>query len=325
MAGTGATTVTYKHNAFGERVSRVEGSATTHFHYDQDGRLIAESDSTGAVIREYLWLGPKPIGLVVGPATSATLYFVHADHLDRVQKITDASQAVVWDGQFTPYGRTHAIAGTIQNPLRFPGQWADPAASYFYNYMRDYDPTLGRYLSVDPIRAPKTGPARGSSNPMGELASEGPIEMIKNSKRYASSLNEARLPQRGPSRTMNKYGYAGANPTSWTDSKGEQLDTKGRILRDLLDKIFGGGQSVPAPAPTPKSQQNNFCPVDDEDDCHARWGAEQARCSRWKSKGTWVVAGCLERARYRYILCFRNGGKPNPEEPPEWSEADFPQ
>ena len=151
VAGTGATTVTYKHNAFGERVSRVEGANTTHFHYDQDGRLIAESDGTGAVIREYLWLGPKPLGLVVGPAASPTLYFVHADHLERVQKITDASQAIVWDSQFTPYGRTHAIAGTVQNPLRFPGQWADPAASYFYNYMRDYDPTLARYLSVDPI------------------------------------------------------------------------------------------------------------------------------------------------------------------------------
>ncbi|MFO0988468.1 MAG: RHS repeat-associated core domain-containing protein [Alphaproteobacteria bacterium] len=151
VAGAGATTVSYKHNAFGERVSRVEGSTTTHFHYDQDGRLIAESDGTGVLVREYLWLGDKPLGLVVGPATSPTLYYVHADYLERVQKITDASQTIAWDGQFTPYGRTHAIAGTVQNPLRFPGQWADPAAGYFYNTMRDYDPTLGRYLSSDPI------------------------------------------------------------------------------------------------------------------------------------------------------------------------------
>ena len=145
VAGAGATTVNYKHNAFGERVSRVEGSTTTHFHYDQDGRLIAESDGTGVLIREYLWLGDKPLGLVVGPAGAPTLYFVHADHLERVQKITDATQTIVWDGQFTPYGRTHAIAGTVQNPLRFPGQWADPAANYFYNYMCDYDPTLARW------------------------------------------------------------------------------------------------------------------------------------------------------------------------------------
>ncbi len=152
VAGAGATSVTYKHNAFGERVSRVEGAATAHFHYDRDGRLIAESDGAGVLVREYLWLGDKPLGLVVGPAGSPTLYFVHADHLERVQKITDASRTIVWDGQFTPYGRTHSITGTITNPLRFPGQWADPAAGYFYNYLRDYDPTLARYLAVDPLR-----------------------------------------------------------------------------------------------------------------------------------------------------------------------------
>ena len=151
VVGTGATSVAYKHNAFGERVSRIEGAATTHFYYDLNGTMIAESDGAGVVIREYLWLGTKPLGLVVGPAGSPTLYFVHADHLERVQKITDGSKAIAWDGQFTPYGRTHAITGTVTNPLHFPGQWADPAANYFYNYMRDYDATLARYLSVDPL------------------------------------------------------------------------------------------------------------------------------------------------------------------------------
>ena len=178
MAGAGATTVTYKHNAFGERVSRVEGSTTTHFHYDQDGRLLAESDGTGTLIREYLWLGDKPLGVVVGPVASATLYFVHGDHLERVQKITDAGQAIVWDGQFTPYGRTHAITGAVQNPLRFPGQWADPAANYFYNYMRDYDPTLARYLSSDPLGT------RGGRNKYG-YASANPQNLVDPSGQIA--------------------------------------------------------------------------------------------------------------------------------------------
>ncbi|HEY7609669.1 MAG TPA: RHS repeat-associated core domain-containing protein [Alphaproteobacteria bacterium] len=282
------------------------------------------SDGTGAVIREYLWLGSKPIGLVVGPATSPTLYFVHADQLDRVQKITDVSQAIVWDGQFTPYGRTHAIAGTIQNPLRFPGQWADPAANYFYNYMRDYDPTLARYLSVDSVRTTRIGPARLSSNPVGELAGEGPIELVTKSKRRGRSGTVQISPQRITSETMNKYGYAGANPINRTDSKGEQLDTKGRILRDLLDKILGGGQSAPAPAPTPKSSQN-FCPVDDDDEfCRARWGNERQRCRKWSKYGYRWVAACESRADNRYRLCLRNNGRPDPEEPPEWSEADLP-
>jgi len=35
--------------------------------------------------------------------------------------------------------------------LRFPGQFALPESGLYYNYYRDYDPTMGRYLESDPI------------------------------------------------------------------------------------------------------------------------------------------------------------------------------
>jgi RHS repeat-associated protein len=35
--------------------------------------------------------------------------------------------------------------------LRFPGQQYDAATGLHYNYFRDYDPTVGRYLQSDPI------------------------------------------------------------------------------------------------------------------------------------------------------------------------------
>lgn len=59
---------------------------------------------------------------------------------------------------------------------------------------------------------------------------------------------------------------------------------------------------------------------DDEDDfCFHRWQTEDRRCDfrapKWKN-------GCRERAAYRRGLCDSNGGKPHPQEPPEWSDAD---
>lgn len=40
---------------------------------------------------------------------------------------------------------------SVSNWVRFIGQWKNVETDYFYNYFRDYDPTLGRYLQSDPI------------------------------------------------------------------------------------------------------------------------------------------------------------------------------
>ncbi|MGH9204288.1 MAG: RHS repeat-associated core domain-containing protein, partial [Vicinamibacterales bacterium] len=82
---------------------------------------------------------------------AGVLRYVHADHLGSPQKLTDANQATVWDGQFEPFGEELLIAGAATMPLRFPGQYADEETGLSYNYFRDYDPSLGRYVQSDPI------------------------------------------------------------------------------------------------------------------------------------------------------------------------------
>lgn len=43
------------------------------------------------------------------------------------------------------------MTATVENPLRFPGQYYDEESGLHYNYYRDYDPTTGRYIESDPI------------------------------------------------------------------------------------------------------------------------------------------------------------------------------
>jgi RHS repeat-associated protein len=54
-----------------------------------------------------------------------------------------------WDG-LDPFG-AGAASGTIDYPLRYPGQYYDAETGLHYNYFRDYDPTIGRYIQSDPI------------------------------------------------------------------------------------------------------------------------------------------------------------------------------
>jgi RHS repeat-associated protein len=111
------------------------------------------SEATGNAIREYLWLGALPVGYVdrLGSGGASRLFFIHADHLARPQKITDASRAIVWDGVFAPFGEIHSITGSIVNVLMFPGQVYDPETGLSQNWHRDYDANIGRYLESDPI------------------------------------------------------------------------------------------------------------------------------------------------------------------------------
>jgi len=134
-----------------ERVAKGAGGATTHYHYDRAGRLIAESDGSGQATREYIQLAGLPLALVVDIATTPALQYVHADRLGTPRLMTDGSQAVVWDGAFTPFGLEDGITGTGSNDQRFPGQLLDGETGYHYNYFRTYDPGLGRYLQSDPI------------------------------------------------------------------------------------------------------------------------------------------------------------------------------
>jgi len=54
----------YQVNALGQRVRKSTTAGDTVFHYDSRGRLIAESDSGGALKREYLYLNDIPVAVI---------------------------------------------------------------------------------------------------------------------------------------------------------------------------------------------------------------------------------------------------------------------
>ena len=67
------TVATHTYNDFGQRVVKaIPAGATTHYHYDLDGTLIAESTSLGANIREYVALGGMPVAVIDAGTTPST-------------------------------------------------------------------------------------------------------------------------------------------------------------------------------------------------------------------------------------------------------------
>ncbi len=65
--------------------------------------------------------------------------------------MTDANQNIVWQASYTPFGLATVTNETVVNNIRFPGQYYDAESGLHYNYFRDYDPEIGRYIQSDPI------------------------------------------------------------------------------------------------------------------------------------------------------------------------------
>ncbi len=164
---TTTNTATYNINALGQRVRKVTPSnvvGTRRFMYDEAGRLAGEYDSAGKLVQETVWLGDTPIATLRPKSGSTTTpiavdtFYVHADHLNTPRVITRPSDnKVVWKwenteafGNSAPNENPSALGAFTYN-LRMPGQQFDKETGTFYNYFRDYDPSLGRYVQSDPI------------------------------------------------------------------------------------------------------------------------------------------------------------------------------
>jgi RHS repeat-associated protein len=165
--GTTTNTATYDLNALGQRVRKVTPSSvvgTRRFMYDEAGRLAGEYDAAGKLVQETIWLGDVPVATLRPKSGSTTtpiavdVFYVHADHLGTPRVITRPSDNKIvwkWDsaeafGNSLPNENPSAL-GNFKYNLRMPGQVWDQETGTFYNYFRDYDPSLGRYVQSDPI------------------------------------------------------------------------------------------------------------------------------------------------------------------------------
>ena len=154
----GASEAAYTYNAKGQRVSKrvvlSDGHVDViHFHYDMADRLLAETDAQGQVLKEYVYAGAERVAMVdyQQGGEEAGLLFVHNDHLGTPQLMTSMEREVVWRSEVLPFGQALAEANLESMKLGFPGQYWDGETGFRYNYFRDYDAGLGRYVQSDPI------------------------------------------------------------------------------------------------------------------------------------------------------------------------------
>lgn len=143
----GGAITNYTYNAKGERSVKVSSGVETHYIFGANGQLIAEADAQGNITKEYVYFAGQPFAQIVG----SDIYFYHNSHLGTPELMTDINQNIVWQASYTPFGLATVSVETVENNIRFPGQYFDSESGLHYNYFRDYDPEIGRYIQSDPI------------------------------------------------------------------------------------------------------------------------------------------------------------------------------
>ncbi|WP_363799097.1 RHS repeat-associated core domain-containing protein [Lysobacter firmicutimachus] len=159
----GVVNRSYRYNARGERVAATNGASgpvAIYTLYDEAGHWIGDYDANGAAQQQAVWLGDAPVGLLAGAGAAQKLHYVQPDHLGTPRAVIDADRNVAiwsWNAKGEAFGNDAPNQDPDQDgtafvfDLRFPGQRFDAATGLNYNYFRDYEPGLGRYVQSDPI------------------------------------------------------------------------------------------------------------------------------------------------------------------------------
>ncbi|MBP2330660.1 RHS repeat-associated protein [Kibdelosporangium banguiense] len=181
-------TETYGYNAVGQTTSRVKPGAnqtltwdreghvssvtdngkTTSFVYTADGARLLRKDPNGTT----LYLDKQEIRLATGTSTpTVTRYYTHGagtvamhdgssmswlagDHQGTSQIVMNPTTLAVTKRRQLPYGSPRGAEATWPDERGFVGGAKDSSTGLTHIGAREYDPAMGRFISVDPIMDP---------------------------------------------------------------------------------------------------------------------------------------------------------------------------
>ncbi len=152
-AVVGSSTYTLAYDGLGDRIKETgpSGSKTyTNSYVASGGEMLYLKNVVGTSTTKtvYLYAGPILVAIVTGTTTS---YF-HEDHLGDTRLVTQSGRngaSVVFSTNYEPFGVQYGGSGSDPS-VKYTGQWSE-AVGLYYNHARYYDPTLGRFVSQDPV------------------------------------------------------------------------------------------------------------------------------------------------------------------------------
>jgi RHS repeat-associated protein len=310
---SGATVVTMKYDAFGNRVSKTVNGVTTQYLVEDDVNptgypQVVEELVNGAVTRQYTY-GLRRISENLSPTVTGSTWapsFYDYDGFGTVRHLTNTAGAITDAYDYDAYGNFFTRQGSTPNNYLYRGEQYDSDLALYYLRARYYNPSTGRFMSRDPENGHPTKPA-----------------------------------------SLHKYLYAHGDPVNAKDPSGRMDDVIEVGLIDLwiaarntvavaaagaavvcsLNRdveLLGGIAKVLSSGETVESVTFGVCTakVKGKKNCNERHLAEQTFCVAEYGLHPTLLFQCMERAMWRWNNCLRGLPDPGPLDPldPFWSQ-----
>jgi len=154
--GRGEGSVSYAYDGDGNRVSKTDSSGTIKYINDIALPLVQvlqETDSAGNLLASYIYGND----LICQTRAGISSYYLY-DGLGSTRQLTDSSGAITDSYIYEGFGNCVYSSGTTVNPYLFTGEQQNLTTGLVYLRARYYDPSIGRFISRDPILSPRVKP-----------------------------------------------------------------------------------------------------------------------------------------------------------------------
>ena len=137
---TGETTDTFGYDTHGIRTEKND----IYYSVDPNQHVNLEYDTSDDSVAEIVW-GHQPLVRKVG---NNWYYYIYNAHGDVIGLVNDAG-TVVNNYTYDAWGNILSETETIENPIKYAGEYYDDELGMYYLRARYYDPKVGRFTSYD--------------------------------------------------------------------------------------------------------------------------------------------------------------------------------
>jgi RHS repeat-associated protein len=136
--------VTFTYNGDGVRVGKSVNGSATDYVQDLAGGLPMVLADGGATTNRYVYGNDR-----LAQVDLQTSYF-HADGLGRTRRMSNGSGQAISNYVYDGFGATRVQATDSSVSYRYTGEQADDEIALQFLRARYYEPTIGRFMSIDP-------------------------------------------------------------------------------------------------------------------------------------------------------------------------------